>query len=125
MLTDRETYFYAVGYNRIPKCGSLFFYSKTINENKNYQKKYDFNVPPTSKLIRLEYNFFIVEYKPIGLDRAKIRIASSVDLKMNYLPNWIISISARKFGFNYFVNIIKAQKKFEKSPWAEKIRQRP
>jgi hypothetical protein len=37
MLTDRETYFYAVGYDRMAKNGSLFFYSKTINENKQYQ----------------------------------------------------------------------------------------
>jgi hypothetical protein len=81
--------------------GSLFFYSKTINEDKRYQQKYDFTVPPAnSKYIRLEYNFFIVEYRPIAKDSAKVRIGMNVDLRMNYLPNWILSISARKVTFS-------------------------
>lgn len=103
MLSDRETYFYAVGYDRMRHNGSLFFYSKTINEDLRYQRKYGFQVPPpTKKYVRLEYNFFIVEYRPLANNKAKVRIASSVDLRMNFLPNWILSISARKVPLTLF-----------------------
>lgn len=37
LLTDRETYFYAAGYDRIKTKGSVFLFSKTINEDKIYQ----------------------------------------------------------------------------------------
>jgi hypothetical protein len=37
LLTDRETYFYAAGYDRIKTNGSVFLFSKTINEDKIYQ----------------------------------------------------------------------------------------
>ncbi len=46
LLNDRQTYFYAAGYDRMKTKKSLFFFSRTINEDKVYQKKYDFIVPP-------------------------------------------------------------------------------
>lgn len=59
-LTDRETFFYAAGYDRYNVNGSVFLYSKTINEDQVYQKKYGFKVPEPSGYVRLEYKFFIV-----------------------------------------------------------------
>jgi hypothetical protein len=53
MLNDRETYFYAVGYGSMPITGSLFFYSKTINQDKNYQQKYNFQVPENTEFVWL------------------------------------------------------------------------
>lgn len=52
-LTDRETYFYAAGYDRMKKNGSIFLFSKTINEDLVYQEKYQFKVPEKSDYIRL------------------------------------------------------------------------
>lgn len=109
-LTDRETYFYAAGYDRINTNGSVFIFSKTINEDKVYQKKYEFEVPEKSDYVRLEYIFFIVEYIPITKKRAKVRLATRVDLKLNFLPQFILNSSARKFAFDYFKNIIKTNK---------------
>lgn len=59
-LTDRQTYFYAAGYDRMKVNGSVFLYSKTINEDKVYQEKYKFKVPDQSNYVRLQYKFFIV-----------------------------------------------------------------
>lgn len=112
LLTDRETYFYAAGYDRIKTNGSVFLFSKTINEDKIYQQKYKFKVPEKSDYVRLEYIFFIVEYIPITKTRAKVRLASQVDMKLNYLPQFILNMSARKFAFDYFKNVIKVNKKF-------------
>lgn len=52
-LTDRETYFYAAGYDRYKTNGSVFLFSKTINEDTLYQEKYGYKVPEKSDLIRL------------------------------------------------------------------------
>lgn len=124
-LTDRETYFYAAGYDRYRTNGSVFMYSKTINEDKLYQEKYGFKVPEKSDYIRLEYKFFIVEYIPITKERARVRLASKVDMKLNFLPQFILNMSARKFAFDYFKNIIKVNKKFEGSEWDKKIKENP
>lgn len=70
----------------------------------------------------MEYIFFIVEYIPITKNRAKVRLASKVDMKLNFLPQFIINMSARKFAFDYFKNIIKMNKNFKGSPWERKIK---
>lgn len=118
LLSDRETYFYGVGYDRWKEKKSIFFYSKTINEDIDFQKKYKFTVPPPNdKYVRLEYKFFIVEYKPIGKNRAKIRLCSKIDMKMNYLPMFILNKSARIFAFDYFKNILDRVKNYKGSAW--------
>lgn len=82
-------------------------------------------MPEKSDYVRLEYIFFIVEYIPITKTRAKVRLASKVDLKLNFLPQFILNMSARKFAFDYFKNIIKVNKNFKGSPWEKKIKQNP
>lgn len=46
-------------------------------------------------------------------------------MKLNYLPQFILNMSARKFAFDYFKNIIKMNKNFKNSPWEKKIRENP
>lgn len=82
--------------------------------------------------MKIHYNFFLIEYKPLTATKGRVRIASNVDLKMNYLPNFILSLASRKvnyvimkFAFTYFINIMKNQKHFEKSAWAEKLKSNP
>ena len=82
-------------------------------------------MPEESDYIRLEYKFFIVEYIPITKERARVRLASKVDMKLNFLPQFIINMSARKFAFNYFKNIMKVNNKFKGSEWEEKIKKNP
>lgn len=118
LLSDRETYFYAAGYDRMKKKDSIFLFSKTINEDEVYQKRYDFKVPPPTKdLVRLEYKFFIVEYKPRPNGKAIIRLASKIDMKLNFLPLFILNKSARIFAFDYFRNILDRTKKYVGSAW--------
>lgn len=74
-------------------------------------------MPEKSDYIRLEYKFFIVEYIPINKRRAKVRLASKIDMKLNFLPQFILNMSARKFAFDYFKNIIKVNKNFKGSAW--------
>ena len=105
---------------------SLFLYSRTINEDKAWMEKYDFQVPePNEKFVRLEYKFFIVEYIPVTKYRAKIRLASKIDMKMNYLPLFILNKSARIFAFDYFKNILEKVKNYKGSAWEQKVKEKP
>jgi hypothetical protein len=49
--------------------------------------------------------------------RGKVRLATSIDLKMDYLPMFVINKSARVFSFDYFKNMIRMNKKFKGSKW--------
>lgn len=51
------------------------------------------------------------------MTKGKVRLAVKVDMKLNYLPLFIINLSARKFAFDYFKNIPKISKKFKGSEW--------
>ena len=44
-------------------------------------------------------------------------MVSSIDLKMEYLPMFIINKTARVFSFDYMKNYQKINKKFEGSKW--------
>ena len=44
-------------------------------------------------------------------------------MKLNFLPQFILNASARKFAFNYFKNIIKLNKNFANSKWEEKVKE--
>lgn len=43
-----------------------------------------------------------MEYIPISSKRAKIRLASKIDMKMDFVPRFILFKSARIFAFDYF-----------------------
>jgi hypothetical protein len=59
------------------------------------------------------------------MTKAKIRLAVKVDMKLNFLPQFIINMSARKFAFDYFKNIPKLSRKFKGSDWDKKVQENP
>jgi hypothetical protein len=88
-------------------------------------KKYNITLPPADKYIRLEYKFFLIEYIPLEGKRARIRLASKIDMKMDFIPKFILFRSARVFAFDYFKNIIDRIKNFKGSPWEKKLKENP
>jgi hypothetical protein len=55
--------------------------------------------------------------------RAKIRLATKVDMKLNFLPLFILNKSARIFAFDYFKNILDRTKNYEGSAWQKKAKE--
>ena len=51
-------------------------------------------------------------------------MASSVDMKLNFIPNFILMVSARKFALTYFQNILKEQKHFGQSKWSQRLKEK-
>ena len=100
-------FFYAIAIDRLAINGSIFIYSKTIHNDKRSQQKYQIVIPPEGKCVRLQYIFFMLECKIIARNKLKIRLASSVDMKLNFLPNFVISMAARKFSVDTFMTMLK------------------
>lgn len=48
-------------------------------------------------------------------------MATNIDLKLSFLPNFIINKTCRMFAFDYFKNMIKVSKKLKGSEWEKKI----
>ena len=87
--------------------------------------RYSYEADPVPNQVKLDYKYFIVEYIPITLDRARVKIASKVDMHMNLIPQFIVKASALKFGYDYFYNILKINSRFSGSPWEEKMKKNP
>lgn len=44
---------------------------------------------------------------------------------MDYLPRFILSKSARIFGFSFFENVIKIAQDYKGSAWEKRVNERP
>ena len=66
-------------------------------------------------MVSLDYKFFMLEYKPISKTRGNIKMASCVDMNLEFIPKFILNKTARIFAFDYFKNMLKISKKFKGS----------
>lgn len=106
LLSNRQAYFYAAAYDRLKTHNSIFFFSKTISSDPAFQLKLGFPVRMDPDLVELEYKFYIMEYIPVGSNRGKIRLATNIDMKLGFLPMFVINKSLRIFAFDYFSNLL-------------------
>jgi hypothetical protein len=60
LLSDRQSSFRAIAYDRLNTTGSIFVYCKSIHNDLEYQKKINFTVPVDPDLVQIDYKFFIV-----------------------------------------------------------------
>lgn len=102
MLSDRIAYFYAAAYDRLTTHNSIFFFSKTITSDQEFQKKIGFQIEKDPNYVELEYKFYIMEYIPIGPSRGKIRLGTNINLRLGFLPFFIINKTCRIFAFDFF-----------------------
>jgi hypothetical protein len=127
LLTDRECYFTAVGYDRMKTTGSIFLFTETYDENIEFQKEYDLPVPRAedSEFVRLVVHYFTLDYRPISKTRAQIKMVTKADFKLAFLPLIILTKSARTFTFNYFNSIVEKARNFKGSMWEKRVKERP
>ena len=60
----------------------------------------------------------VPDLSPVVAEKFEIltfRLGSKIDMKMNYLPLFIINKSARVFAFDYFKNILEKVKEYKGS----------
>lgn len=62
-----------------------------------------------------------MEYTPLTANRGKIRLATNVNMRLGFLPFFIINKTCRIFAFDYFENLVKVNKEFKGSMWEKKM----
>ncbi len=77
----------------------------------------DYDIKLTEGAVQLEYKFFVVQYTPKTRSNGYLKLGINVDMKLDYVPNFILDFSCRQFGFDFFQNIVKLSQKFEGSEW--------
>ena len=63
-----------------------------------------------------------MEYTPVTETRGRIRLATNVNMRLGFLPMFIINKSCRIFAFDYFKNVMKVNKHFKGSEWEKKMK---
>ncbi len=53
LLSNREAFFFAAAYDRLKSHNSIFFFSKTISSDIEFQKKIEFKVERDPDLVEL------------------------------------------------------------------------
>ena len=69
------------------------------------------------KLVELVYKFYIMEYVPVGFNRGRIKLATNIDMKIGFLPLFVINKSLRIFAFDFFEKLMEVNKNFRGSEW--------
>ena len=59
----------------------------------------------------------MVEYVPIKRGKGKIRMAVNIDMKLNFIPLWIIEMVSKKFCTDFFDVIMKVSSRYPGSKW--------
>jgi hypothetical protein len=58
----------------------------------------------------------------VSTTKGKIRLATNVNMGLNFLPLFVINKSCRIFAFDYFKNIMDVNKNFKGSLWEKKMK---
>ena len=64
-----------------------------------------------------------MEYVPLTPTRGKITLATNVNMRLSFLPLFVINKTCRVFAFDYFKNIMKVNKQFKGSEWEKKMKE--
>ena len=42
------------------------------------------------KYVQIDYKYLCVKYEPVGVNKGKATIAMNIDMKVNFVPLWIL-----------------------------------
>lgn len=86
IITDRESYYYGEGFNRLDENGTIVLISKTVQDDKEFLRKFGVTVPSTSKLVRLHFYYYVFQIQPINETRCKIKAITNVNPHVKWVP---------------------------------------
>ena len=58
-------------------------------------------------------------------NRGQVTIAMNIDMKMNFVPLWMMEMVCKIFCKNFFKVVMRASLKFKGSKWEKKIEKHP
>lgn len=67
----------------------------------------------------------MVKYIPEGIHKGRVSIAVNIDMKISFVPLWIMEMVVKKFCLDFFGVVMSAAKSFKGSKWDEKVKKHP
>ena len=58
-------------------------------------------------MVQIDYHYIIVQYKPLGVGRGLITTANKVDMKLRFIPLFIIELVSKKFCVDFLKIVMK------------------
>ena len=86
----REAVFEGVGYNRLEHNNTIFIYSQSIHNRQDICRRLDFSPTLNPSYVQIDYRYLCIKYEPLAVGRGKATIAMNIDMKLNFVPLWIL-----------------------------------
>lgn len=67
----------------------------------------------------------MVKYVPEGINKGRVSIAVNIDMKISFVPLFLMEMVVKKFCLDFFGIVMEAAAKFEGSKWDEKVKKHP
>ena len=67
----------------------------------------------------------MVQYQPIDSKKGIATVAMNIDMKVNFVPLWIMEMVCKKFCCDFLQEVVKVSGTFKGSKWDEKVQRHP
>jgi hypothetical protein len=58
----------------------------------------DFRCSINKKYVAIDYNYFVLRYRPLRKDFGQVILAMNVDAKIGFAPLWLMEYISRDYG---------------------------
>jgi len=120
-LHNRQAHLYGMGVNRLHENGTVFVFSKSIEDDIEFFAKHELRKIENQGTVNLNFKFGAFEITPIGQNKCKLRGIANINSKMNWLPPPMLNYMFRRtvqFGMD---RLVKKAKHFKGSVWDKEI----
>lgn len=73
----------------------------------------------------LEYKCICLECTPINYSKALVRLCLNVDVKIGFVPKFMLESAIKKFGLDFYNSVIKICRNFRGSEWERAVQNKP
>lgn len=125
ILSMREAVFEGVGYNRLEHNNTIFIYSQSIHNRQDICRRLDFAPTLNPSYVQIDYRYLCIKYEPLAVGRGKATIAMNIDMKLNFVPLWILELVCKKFCNDFLQQVMDVSNRFPGSKWEQKVKRQP
>ena len=121
----RESYFQGIGYNRLDHDGTLFMFTRSIENREDLQEEMGYTPVVNPDAVQLIYKYFVLKYQPIARGKGKVTMAVNGDMRISVIPTFLLNIIAVRFGNDFFAIIMDVCRNLSGSKWEAYVKQDP
>ena len=105
-VSTREVFFEGVGYNRLKHNDTLLMYCRSIHNKPDVCAKLKYQPKMNKDNIQIQFNYLVVKYVPICLNKGKVVIAMNIDIKLD-MPINILKFFCKKIGRELMQKVVQ------------------